>query len=41
MNSLWRTIPILEEKELKTEEARFPHEPQENILYFIEKHAHC
>ncbi|MGF1716442.1 SpoVR family protein [Photobacterium chitinilyticum] len=39
VNSLWRTIPVLEEKELKTEEARFPHEPQENILYFIEKHA--
>ena len=40
INDLWRTIPILdgdgdEEKAHK----RFPEEPQENILYFIEKNA--
>ncbi|MBF8999993.1 MULTISPECIES: SpoVR family protein [Vibrio] len=37
VNALWRTVP----KENKQEEVehRFPSEPQENILYFIEKHA--
>ncbi|XZG71786.1 SpoVR family protein [Chitinibacteraceae bacterium HSL-7] len=40
VNTLWRTIPELQQK---LEEAltpqRFPAEPQENILYFIEKYA--
>ena len=38
VNDLWRTIPKKEEME---EEAypRFPSEPQENLLYFIEKNA--
>lgn len=38
VNDLWRTIPS---KEVKGEETgeNFPLEPEENILYFIEKHA--
>lgn len=38
VNQLWRTIP---NKELQNtpQERHFPAEPQENILYFIEKHA--
>jgi len=38
VNDLWRTIP---KKEQKVEEQwpRFPSEPQENLLYFIEKNA--
>ena len=38
VNDLWRTIP---KKERITEEKwpRFPSEPQENLLYFIEKNA--
>ena len=38
VNDLWRTVPkskVLEEESKQ----RFPSEPQENILYFIEKHA--
>lgn len=38
VNELWRTIPVAE-TEKKNQQARFPEEPQENILYFIEKHA--
>ncbi len=40
VNELWRTIPFRNTKE--EEEAkrrRWPEEPQENILYFIEKNA--
>src|SRR6218665_722493 len=40
VNDLWRTIPSRNKKE--EEEARrkrWPEEPQENILYFIEKNA--
>ncbi len=38
VNDLWRTIP--KKKEKKEEEfPRFPSEPQENLLYFIEKSA--
>jgi spore cortex formation protein SpoVR/YcgB (stage V sporulation) len=38
VNELWRTVPKAKtrEEDLKV---RFPSEPQENILYFIEKHA--
>jgi len=38
VNELWRTIPQLKKKK---EESiiRFPEEPQENILYFLEKKA--
>ncbi len=38
VNSLWRTLPIKEESADKKRK-RFPSEPQENILYFIEKNA--
>lgn len=38
VNELWRTIPKSEEEQTKKEK-RFPKEPQENILYFIEKNA--
>jgi len=38
VNALWRTIPKKEQVE-ELKEERFPEEPQENILYFIEKNA--
>jgi len=37
VNDLWRTLPAQDKKE--DEETRFPTEPQENLLYFIEKNA--
>ncbi len=40
INALWRTVPVKEgaaDQEQKVE--RFPPEPQENLLYFIEKNA--
>ena len=41
VNDLWRTIPRRSDKSGDEEEAakRFPPEPQENLLYFIEKNA--
>ncbi len=39
VNELWRTIPKKRRKDLEEAKRRFPQEPQENILYFIEKHA--
>ena len=39
INDLWRTLPIQESIDGSLEEPRFPDEPQENLLYFIEKHA--
>jgi len=39
VNELWRTIPVNPENECETSHARFPDEPQENLLYFIEKNA--
>ena len=39
VNELWRTIPVRESETAKTRHRRFPAEPQENILYFIEKNA--
>ncbi|MDN2481590.1 SpoVR family protein [Vibrio agarivorans] len=39
VNDLWRTVPKNKEKEEEVEKIRFPSEPQENILYFIEKNA--
>jgi len=39
VNDLWRTLPLEPTEELRTEERRFPEEPQENLLYFIEKNA--
>ncbi len=38
VNDLWRTIPK-KEQESEDEIPNFPSEPQENILYFIEKNA--
>lgn len=38
VNNLWRTIPENDEAKNKKQQ-RFPSEPQENILYFIEKNA--
>ncbi|GAB1100798.1 MAG: SpoVR family protein [Shewanella algae] len=39
VNDLWRTIPSQQTREEAKQQKRFPSEPQENILYFIEKHA--
>ena len=38
INDLWRTVPVKEEPEDKIRE-RFPKDPEENVLYFIEKNA--
>lgn len=39
VNELWRTVPQgLQDTDVAIEEL-FPSEPQENLLYFIEKHA--
>ena len=39
VNDLWRTIPKAQEEAQEAEARRFPEEPQENILYFLEKNA--
>jgi spore cortex formation protein SpoVR/YcgB (stage V sporulation) len=39
VNDLWRTIPTDEVDRKAAEARRFPEEPQENLLYFFEKHA--
>jgi stage V sporulation protein R len=40
VNELWRTVPVKEELSDKAQPTdRFPPEPQENLLYFIEKNA--
>ncbi len=41
INDLWRTVPKSAEKQTDGEKTsrRFPAEPEENILYFIEKNA--
>jgi stage V sporulation protein R len=39
VNDMWRTLPKTQGKQSKKEHRRFPDEPQENILYFIEKNA--
>jgi len=38
LNDLWRTLPKARTVD-EDEPVRFPEEPQENLLYFIEKHA--
>lgn len=38
LNDLWRTLPKARSVDA-ADEAVFPAEPQENLLYFIEKHA--
>ena len=40
VNELWRTLPK-QHKIAGVEDRRYPAEPQENILYFIEKNAPC
>ena len=37
VNDLWRTLPKAEEDKIR--EKRFPEQPEENILYFIEKNS--
>jgi stage V sporulation protein R len=39
INDLWRTLPARDIAESAQDEQRFPAEPQENLLYFIEKNA--
>jgi stage V sporulation protein R len=39
VNHLWSTIPVTNADESEEEEHRFPPEPEENLLYFIEKNA--
>ncbi|MGL5986043.1 MAG: SpoVR family protein, partial [Burkholderiales bacterium] len=39
VNELWRTLPKRKLEESSPQEQRFPAEPQENLLYFIEKYA--
>lgn len=38
LNDIWSTIPQQTE-EVEEKEARFPEDPEENILYFLEKNA--
>ena len=39
VNELWRTLPSLDAREERAPQRRFPPEPEENLLYFVEKHA--
>ncbi|UTW46317.1 SpoVR family protein [bacterium SCSIO 12696] len=39
VNELWKTIPVKEAEETTRAHPVFPSEPQENLLYFIEKSA--
>ena len=39
VNDLWRTLPPHPETEAPRKETRFPEEPEENLLYFVEKNA--
>lgn len=39
INDLWRTIPVSKPQETAQQAKRFPSEPQENLLYFLEKNA--
>jgi len=39
VNDLWRTLPAKQAAERASQATRFPSEPQENLLYFIEKNA--
>ena len=39
VNELWRTIPQQAESQGEATTARFPPEPEENLLYFLEKNA--
>jgi stage V sporulation protein R len=39
VNELWRTLPPRLAQEQQAKEKRYPPEPEENLLYFIEKNA--
>jgi stage V sporulation protein R len=39
VNDLWRTVPIFGDDGAPDADTRWPAEPQENLLYFIEKNA--
>ncbi len=40
VNDLWRTIPnLMDQEKQQANNGQFPSEPQENLLYFIEKNA--
>lgn len=39
VNDLWRTIPLAHGNALEEQRITYPSEPQENLLYFIEKNA--
>ncbi len=39
VNDLWRTLPHAADDDAEASEQRFPSEPQENLLYFLEKHS--
>ncbi len=39
VNDLWRTLPRREEEAEAATAHRFPTEPEENLLYFVEKYA--
>jgi len=39
VNDLWRTLPLRAAGHEEEHERSFPAEPEENLLYFVEKHA--
>lgn len=39
VNELWRTLPQSNKKQREETAVRFPQDPEENILYFVEKNA--
>ncbi|MFV8818723.1 SpoVR family protein [Haliea sp. E17] len=39
VNELWKTIPVSDRVADHRQQHRYPEEPQENILYFLEKNA--
>ncbi len=39
VNELWRTLPLRQRSDDEEYEHNFPAEPEENLLYFVEKHA--
>ena len=39
LNDLWRTLPVRKKDQAPKKRRQFPSEPQENLLYFIEKNA--
>ncbi len=39
VNDMWRTLPKRQSRDDGDLEPNFPPEPQENLLYFVEKHA--